>query len=404
MGHLLARAFAAVLMSALVAGSIGFAQVERGVDEPRGERETRKMHESAVLLNRRGRLAPAERAKVPLLVDRTIRLLEVSVHVAAGGSSVLRRPGGQVAADRGAGVTITRTTSGEVIEVHRPEVGTWQLELAGAGDYSVSARASSPVQFDEFAFMRLLEQDPEGHNTWALIHGVTHVALSGELVAGIGEPEAQGVATVLGDGVVDPIFTLESELGEVLGKLDLKPDESGAFEDGYGGRVPVPAVPFKVVVSGTLAGVDAEDSTGARYRREFPTVFRARSVGVEAATGPMHIPVAAGQKPALRYLVRNRGSSGTFEMSAQDELGFVTGVTPRTVSIPAGETRTVTVTLALSADALAKAEANSDVEPQNVVTLVAKRPGDDRAQNSGAITLVIVPEDEMTEVRRQLTE
>jgi hypothetical protein len=273
------------------------------------------------LLYRTGRLGAEKRMEIPLLVDRSVTELEVTVKVEELGSALLRGPSGQTVADRDPAARLV---------VANPEPGEWQLELTGFGSYEVGAQVESPVHFAEFSFMRGAE-------------GKEYTPIPGAPVGGEGAPESRGVAVVAGP-VSSASFTLENRAGETVAELSLEHD---AAHGRYRGPVPLPTVPFHVVVAGILEG----PSEGAAYRRVFTPYYVPRSVEVDPA-GPPSIEAVPGQVVTLEFHVRNHGPAGAFSMSTWNPYGSTARLlTPREVPIEEGGTATVRVEVALKSDA-----------------------------------------------------
>jgi len=174
-------ALAALLLCTALAGPSGSA----GAEDHVGERPT-------VLLRRAGSLVPERVVTIPLVVDRTLRHLDVKVR-AAGASVRFRGPSGATV-EEGTGVRRGKQGSGEFLRVAQPEPGTWQLEIQGDGDYRVDARGRSSVHFEAFEFVRALEPGPAGMNDWAMIHGWTHRTVPGAPVRGRGEPQPEAAS------------------------------------------------------------------------------------------------------------------------------------------------------------------------------------------------------------------
>jgi hypothetical protein len=133
--------------------------------------------------------------------------------------------------------------------VRQPMAGTWRLEFDGAGMYSISAHvrpgeADDAPSVGRFAFVE--RRGRPGHEGWFPLERMPR---AGETVAC--EVEVDGYAT----GVQVATVT---EDGRPLGVLPM--DAQDDERSDYFGRCVVPAVPFRVVVTG-------RDARGQAFRR-----------------------------------------------------------------------------------------------------------------------------------------
>jgi von Willebrand factor A domain-containing protein 7 len=296
--------------------------------------------ETTLLSVRKGLISPIRAAKVPLLVDLSVTSLLVSVTATTNGDAILRTPAPArrtVTADS-SGVTVTPLVSGKVYRVDNPERGEWEIEVKGSGEFSVIARVISPVQFSEFGFVRATED----------VHG-GFFPIRGEPVAvASGEPEARGNARVRG-AISDPVFTLEGEDGSVVGQLSLEQGLAGVPVGSHHGVIPVPSVPFRVVVSGRVPPGEDGDTRGVAFRRVSPRLYRARTVGVQTI-GDLLVRAAPGEARNIDYLIRNHGPAGDFIVSAKTVSGAPVRVLSAPVRIAQGATATVRIGVTLGAD------------------------------------------------------
>jgi hypothetical protein len=329
-----------VLMITLIAGVTGWLSKASGAVEVPEDPEALLVYgEDGFLLRQSGSATSAQPALLSFPIDRTVQTVQVHVRHAPSSAVTLLGPSGKRIVNGMKGVRITQRPAEDIYIVWQPDPGNWELRIEGTGDFSVTAIVTSPVRIFDFNFVRLRESSHGGYS---------YFPIEGQPVIGLGEPEASGEAALVGE-IASAHFALESERGEVLAPLSLKQNAPGS-RDNYYGLVPLPSVPFRVVVSGNVAVGKGQDTRGIAYRRVFPTLYRARTLGIEVV-GNKRVRAAPGQRLSLEYCVRNRGPAGKFEFAARDELGFVKGVTPESVEIPQDGTAIVRVNIALSPSA-----------------------------------------------------
>jgi hypothetical protein len=312
--------------------------------------------DKSLLIERKGSISPLGGGRVPLLVDRTVTQLQITVSVTENGDAILRTPppARRVLGVGSAGVTITSTNAGKIIQVANPEPGEWEVEVRGSGQYTVVGEVSSPLQFKGFQFVRPTQD----------LHGGFFPVLGEPVPAASNEPAARGEVTLEGT-VSDAAFTLESEQGTVLARLSLSKDTLGARRETYHGVLPmIPTVPFRVVATGNLPTAGSGDR-GLLYRRTSPMIYRGRSVGIET-TGTEGVEAMPGQVLSLEYRIRNRGAAGDFVVTATTTRGSAVRL-PAAVRIAQGASATVRVAVTV----------NDDIQPgeQEVLDLIVKQVG-----------------------------
>lgn len=294
-------------------------------------------------------------------VDSTMRGLLVSVSADSKDAVRLRRPGGQVVAATDPDATVTELFTGSLIHVESPVPGAWQVEIEGEGGFTASIQGNSPLQFARFEFVKANED----------IHG-GFFPLPGQPVAG----ETQvGEATLFGP-FNSAAFTLLDELGEPLQPVSLSRGFPRAAPDHFLGEISLPAVPFRVSVSGV-------DESGLPYQRLVPVVFRAQSVSVRV-DGMQVFDVLPGQVVEVPFVVTSHGAAGTYALAVTDTRGYVSAVEPATLALEAGESATVQVTLSVAGDAVPGESSE--------ITLSATRSDDARVFNSATASARVVAE------------
>jgi hypothetical protein len=153
-----------------------------------------------------------------------------------------------------------------------------------------------------------------------------------------GQPFGDQPATALGmvGGTAAAVtFDAVSLEGDPLQTLPLSIGHLDAASGEYTGTFTPPAVPFRVIARGVEAG--------STFQRIVPTVFRPQPVRVFKDAVPDAL--TPGTQSTATFLVSNAGPAATFEIAAQDEHGFVTGVSPPTLSLPQNGVGAVEVTL-----------------------------------------------------------
>ena len=195
--------------------------------------------------------APRRRVDIP--VEAGVRELTVFAGAQRKDRAVLVRPDGALVADSSADGTADARLQAfrhmTLATVRNPMAGTWRLEFDGAGMYSISAHVR-PGEADDapsvgaFAFVEL--RGRPGHEGWFPLERLPR---AGETVEC--EVEVDGYAT----GVQVATVT---EDGRPLGVLPMDARDDARHR--YSGRCTVPAVPFRVVVTG-------RDAHGQVFRR-----------------------------------------------------------------------------------------------------------------------------------------
>lgn len=191
--------------------------------------------------------APGRRVDIP--VESGVRELTVFAGAQRKDRAVLVRPDGAIVADGASDARLQTFRHMTLATVRQPMAGTWRLEFDGAGMYSISAHvrpgeADDAPSVGRFAFVE--RRGRPGHEGWFPLERMPR---AGETVAC--EVEVDGYAT----GVQVATVT---EDGRPLGVLPM--DAQDDERSDYFGRCVVPAVPFRVVVTG-------RDARGQAFRR-----------------------------------------------------------------------------------------------------------------------------------------
>jgi len=316
----------------------------------------------------KGTLPSPDTKELDVPVDSTIRRAVFSAAIDFKQSMEVRRPSGAPVVAGEPGVTITQLSTGTIVTVEHPEVGTWQLAATGSGDFTLAAYANSPLELFRFDFVELIHPPHEGY-----------AAISGQPVLG-GSPKA--LAALVGP-YASADFRLVDQSGATLQAIGLAKGDPAAASDEFVGTVALPAVPFRVAVSGL-------DGSGNAFERLFPTLFTAQTVRVtlDPASATDTLPI--GGTRTLRFIVENLGAPGSFSVLAADNQHFAGGANPSVVTLGTGERATVAVTLTVPAGAvdgsedlltvtatsLANADVNNSASVELLVTTVTNQPPD----------------------------
>jgi hypothetical protein len=271
-------------------------------------------------------------------VDSSVKVMRLVTDLDPGLIAALYRPNGTPVSDTDADVTIdvmeafvlgdTSVGDRPIYTVTDPATGLWRVDLTRSGqsgplNYWMSVRAgvnpeADPLRFQGFDF---LGQD-DGAGGYTAVDGMPVV----------------GVAA-LARAIITPrpataVFSMVDAAGTTLQTLSLTPDDSGPASAFFTGTVPVPSVPFSIVVTGT-------DGSGAPYRRQFSKLFRPQTVRVAFSETP--VAVQAGSSTQLTAVIENLGTTAaTFAVEASTSVGTVRDLSPASVVLNPGATTPAT--------------------------------------------------------------
>jgi hypothetical protein len=310
---------------------------------------------AAILLSS-GELTTGSRVfSVP--VDSTVGQLVISVSMDTRTSISVRRPSGVLVHPSDPDAHITDITSSRVITINQPNAGGWQVEIAGAGKFSVVAEGKSPLEFRRFDFVRP-NQD---------IHGGFFPIPGQPIVGNLGT----GEATILG-AFATTTFKLVSVEGDTIQNINLMRNFPNASPNHFIGMFNLPSVPFKVVATGT-------DPAGFQYQRMFPTIYRAQVVGVDVEVG--NGVVEAGKTTTLNFTVKNLGGPATFRANVVSELGSITRISPTLLTLGTGASATVQYDISIPS--------STPLESSFTVTITATKIDDTTVFNSAMVNLTV---------------
>lgn len=293
-----------------------------------------------------------------LPVDSTLTRITFSVSLDAVGSVRVFRPSGTEATSADPDVTSTVLSRGRIVTVDAPAPGQWRLEVGGSGRLSAVVMGNSDLSLHSFRFVeRRGRIEHEGL-----------FPIKGQPLAG----EEQMVTASL----VGPFATTEFERwAPDATPIDTLPLIAGADEDAaddvFFGTLDPGADAFRVYARGT-------DGDGYPFQRAFAPTFRGQSVKVTALTGAARL--TPGEETRVEFEVTNLGSTASFRITAADDLGFITSLSPSVVTLGMLESATVEVALFVPADQ----ESGVDT-----LTVVAQSLADSEVSNSAIMGLAV---------------
>jgi len=337
-------------------GGQPFRMVPGEVDKTGAVMEAKLLHDIDVFYAS-GAVRLGERRVFQVPVDSTIASAAFSVTMPCKQSIVVVRPSGEaVGAAGGPGIKDTHLAGARIVVAARPETGTWQVLVAGQGNYSVSVRAKTPLFLSNFQLVR--PGGRPGHEGLFPIEG---------------QPLARDqTARAQMSGPFRSVrFVAVSEAGEVIGPLALAPT---AERQEFLGRVTLPAVPFRVAAEG-------EDERGLPYRRIEPGVREVKTIEITPATRLTE--VRPGMIVRVMFHLRNNGAPGTFRIQmAWVGRNFVKTPAATRVTVGTGEVAEIEADV----DVPPEAEPGADV----LVTVSATRTTPPREENAASLALTVV--------------
>ena len=299
-------------------------------------------------------------------VDSTITRVTFSV---SGTSTVtVTRPNNTVVQPTDPNVTKIALSSGAVYSLTNMPTGTWHVTVNGTGDFSVRVVAESPLDFSFFDFL-----DGSGvsqHGRFTDIPGFPEVNQAGTVVA-----QVSGSANTAQ-------FAFRNPDGSALQSLSLtelgwaNEDPAPSFTVGpvrqFLGEVTPPATTFRTYVTGV-------DVNGIPYQRVKSTVTKPQTVKV---TPPTPVNLTPGQSTTYVFKVTNSGATDTFSLTGSDDKGFLTSVSPATVTLTNGQTANVSVVLQPPA---------STAQALDTLTVSAQSTGSSGAFNFARVKSIVLP-------------
>jgi hypothetical protein len=268
----------------------------------------------------------AQTIEIP--VDSVTQRLTFTFSGDTKGSKVaLVQPSGGTLAANTASLEITELNCGRIVTVISPEPGNWRAEITGSGRFWLEAQAQSDIFFIKAEFVKVGGRP--GHEGLFRIQGQPLLGAPATLEVSLSAKATQTAE-----------FHLVNERGEPLQNLRMHEENADREFLEMEGTVELPAVPFRVAVTG-------RDVNGRPYQRFFANVFHAESVEVTPKLD--FDELAPGETKRAIFTVRNIGVARTFRITVTDARTFVSRVEPRELALGAGESGAVTVELTVPA-------------------------------------------------------
>ncbi len=290
-------------------------------------------------------------------VDSTVRRITFSVSLDVPGAVRVVRPSGLDVLATDADAVVTNLSTGRIVTVNSPDRGNWQLHVTGSGDLSASVMGNSQLQFSNFGFVELRGRlEHEGL-----------FPIDGQPVLGDSQLAR---ARVLGS-FTTVRFEAVSPAGVTLRGMTLEAGNPDAAADEYVGTVDLPLERFRVYARGT-------DANGFEFVRAFPATLGVQAVRVRPVAVGFQLPL--GQTTPVQFEVTNLGPSATFVITAADEAGFLSDVTPSTLSLGPGAAGISTVSLTVP---------QATPLSFDTLTVVARNSTDPTVSNSARVGLAI---------------
>src|SRR5882724_10823193 len=289
-------------------------------------------------------------------VDSTITRVIFSVSAAA--SVVVTRPDGTDVQPWDPDVQNVSLSTGSIYSISNPARGSWTVRIQGAGDFSLRVTGESSLDFSYFRFVRPSDAAP--HPGFFPRVGFPQV----NETATIESQLSAEAATVNLDLRTPSGATLQQVSATEIGWANDNPSEE-SFTIGPVRRfiadISTPATPFRAYATG-------HDANGFLYQRVISGTTRPQSIKV---TAPPPQDLVPGQTTAYSFAVTNLGSPDTFDIRGVDDNGFLTGISPTTVTLGTNETQNVVASLTAPVEASYRALDTLTVTAQSAGTFEA---------------------------------
>src|SRR5260370_6124556 len=257
---------------------------------------------------------------ITIPVDSVTKRITFTFSVDTKGNQLkLTQPSGGAITQGSASTEVTELNCGRILTVSSPEAGEWRAEITGTGRYWMEAQAQSDIYFVGVAFVK--KGGRPGQEGLFRIQGQP-----------VAETPATLQASLSASATKTTEFYLVSERGQTIQKLELHAVNTDREFLEFAGSVDLPAVPFRVAVSG-------HDSNGKPYQRFFAGLFQAESVEVSPKLD--FDELAAGSTRKALFTVRNIGSPRTFKLTVTDARQFVKSLVPKELVLRAADSVTV---------------------------------------------------------------
>jgi hypothetical protein len=304
----------------------------------------------------------AKPVAIDIPVDSVSSRITFTFSVDTKGSVLkLTQPSGGVITQGLASTEVTELNCGRIITVSSPEPGAWRAELNGSGRYWLQAEAQSDIYFISVEFVE--KGGRPGHEGMFKIAGQPVQMTPADLQAHVSAEETKTLE-----------FSLVSERGEFVQKLQMQPINSDRSFYELAGKLDLPNAPFRVAMRG-------RDKNDKPYQRFFSNLFHAEGVEIFADSGLREL--APGSATQITFRVRNIGVARKFNISVADAHKFVSNVEPRELNIGANESATVRM------DVNVPAGTASGIGDD--VIIIAKSVEEKFTSNSAIIHLLVTP-------------
>jgi von Willebrand factor A domain-containing protein 7 len=240
----------------------------------------------------------------------------------------LREPNGREVSIGSPGAQDTELNCGRIVTVVKPQAGRWRAEVSGSGTFWLEAKAQSAIYFIKAEFVEVGGRP--GHKGMFRIQGQPIAR----------KPARLQVSMSAGDARTTE-FALVSAKGDVIERLHLHATSDDRDFLDLAGEVELPAVPFRVAVTG-------RDEREMPYQRFYAPLFHAENVQVVPKFG--FDEIAPGEKKTGEFEVRNFGPARSFKVTVTDAHRFVTKVEPQELTLGANGIGKLHVQLAAPAD------------------------------------------------------
>jgi len=321
-------------------------------------RESTRQNTSTVLWASANLTGLPQSFEIP--VDSAMQRITFTFSVNAKGDRlVLKRPDGQIVGEGSDRTENTELNCGRIITIDKPEPGIWRAEVNGSGTYWLVAEGQSDIYFIKAEFVHLGGRP--GHEGLFRIQGQPIAGQPAILQASLSATETKTTE-----------FSFVSERGETLQKLKMKVTDPDRESMEFTGNVTLPAVPFRIAVSGL-------DSNGTRYQRFDAPLSRAETVQVVPKLD--FDEIAPGTSKEAVFEVKNLGPARDFKVVVTDARRFVSSVKPTALAIPEHGSGFVHVQLVVPGTT--KAYANDDL------VVVASSTSGAATTNSAIVPLTV---------------
>jgi hypothetical protein len=247
-------------------------------------------------------------------------MTRVTFSVSGSTSVAITRPGGVPVAGTDPDVSTVALSTGRIVSITTPATGAWGITLNGLGPFSLNVTGEGDLDLTSFRFVE--ERGRPGHSGMFPIAGlpvasvptVTHAVMAGTFATAN--------------------FELRHKTGAVLQTLMLDPVSTDLPNEFFGPVTP-PGGTFLVYVTGI-------DENGVPYQRVMPSSVLPQTIQLLA---PNPVELRPAMLTSYAFQVSNLGPAGTFRVIASDDKGFLAGVNPVILAIPANGSADVIVQL-----------------------------------------------------------